>query len=230
MHRWIPQVPPYHLGYVPTPNPYVTFSSRGLERSQDPKLPEESLRKNRNNRARDSKLYMYNHVLPHVQPRTTHPPSCIRGGSRAPSPPENKKIIKLAVFKLNSSKPTYKLMYHPTSITQKIPPTRHPGADLGGGPSPVQKISIRAICNKVPDSKHYMHQHVQSCTTTVLPYEIPHHTFQNKSPPISPTNTITGGFLLLYIQLGIPMVYPIRESYPVVLFHGTWSGVLNIYR
>ena len=75
---------------------------------------------------------MYNHVLPHVQPRTTHPPSCIRGGSRAPSPPENKKIIKLAVFKLNSSKPTYKLMYHPTSITQKIPPTRHPGADLGG--------------------------------------------------------------------------------------------------
>ena len=25
------------------------------------------------------------------------------------------------------------------------------------------------------------------------------------------------------------MVYPIRESYPVVLFHGTWSGGLNIY-
>ena len=132
MHRWIPQVPPHHLGYVPTTNPYVTFPSRGLERSQDPNLPEERLRKNRNNRARDSKVYMYNHVLPHVQPRTTHPPSCIRGGSRAPSPPENKKIIKPTVFKLHSPKPTFLVMYYPTSIPQKIPPLRHPGVDLGG--------------------------------------------------------------------------------------------------
>ena len=142
---------------------------------------------------------MYNHVLPHVQPRTTQPPSCIRGGSRDPSPPQNKKIIKPTLFQLDSPKPIFLVMYYPTSIPQKIPHLRHPGVDLGGDPSPVCKISIRAICNKVPDSKHYMHQHVQSCTTTVLPYVIPHHTFQNKSPPISLTNTIMGGFQLLYI-------------------------------
>ena len=136
IHLWIPQVPPYHLGYVPTPNPYVTFCSRGLERSQDPDLPEERLRKNRNNRARDSKVYMYNHVLPHVQPRTTHPPSCIRGGSRAPSPSENKKIIKPAVFELHSSKPTYKLMCHPTSIPQKIPPPQTSWGGSRGGSFP----------------------------------------------------------------------------------------------
>ena len=74
--------------------------------------------------------------LPHVQPRTTHPPSCIRGGSRDPSPPENKKIIKPAVFKLHSPKPTYKLMYHPTSITQKIPPHQTSWGGSRGGSFP----------------------------------------------------------------------------------------------
>ena len=30
IHHWIPKVPPYRFGYVPTPTTYVTFHSRGV--------------------------------------------------------------------------------------------------------------------------------------------------------------------------------------------------------
>ena len=103
---------------------------------------------------------MYNHVLPHIQPRTTHPPSYIRGGSRAPFPPKNKKFIKPIVFKLGSSNPTCLVMYYPSFIPQKRSPLRPPGVDLGGLLPLCGKNSL-TTCNEVFDSKHYMHSHVQ---------------------------------------------------------------------
>ena len=150
---------------------------------------------------------MYNHVLPHVQPRTTHPPSCIRGGSRAPSPPENKKIIKLAVFKLNSSKPTYKLMYHPTSITQKFPPTRHPGADLGGVLPLCRKYLLEpyAIRFQTPNTTCIvMYNH---CPTLCnAPSHFPEH-ITSYYPPLIPSQVAKP---ISIAAQGIPMIFPIK--------------------
>ena len=49
-------------------------------------LPPEKqwLRKNRNNKGRDSKLYIYSHALPLFHPRKFHPPTTFRGGSSLP--------------------------------------------------------------------------------------------------------------------------------------------------